>query len=180
MHLDIRDRRLYVSEYLNDRIQVFNLTGESVRQYGVTAVKGRSSGQFNYPTDVALLPKGELVVADAYNNRVQVFSAEGEFLGKWGGPLGIGIPGGGHGWFRTATAVAAGPEGKIFVADFYNHRIQKFSPQGEFLATFGSQGSGPGQFERPIDMAIDDQGNVFVVDFGNNRIQKFGRDPVTR
>ena len=59
------------------------------------------------------------------------------------------------------------------MADFYNHRIQKFSADGTFLVAFGSQGDGPGQLDRPTDLAFDDEGNVFVVDFGNNRVQKF-------
>jgi len=79
----------------------------------------------------------------------------------------------GHGWFSVATAVAVDPKGSVFVADFYNHRIQKFTPEREFLVAFGSQGTGTGQIERPTDMAVDDEGNVYVVDLGNNRIQKF-------
>jgi len=113
------------------------------------------------------------VVADAYNDRIQVFTSEGVFLRKWGGPFATNIPGSVHGWFKTALGVAVGPDGNVFVADFYNHRIQKFTPEGKFLVAFGSQGNEPGQLERPTDMALDDEGNVFVVDFGNNRIQEF-------
>ena len=51
------------------------------------------------------------------------------------------------------------------MADFYNHRVQKFSAEGEFLASFGSPGSGPGQLDRPIDMAVDENGSIYVVDF---------------
>lgn len=65
------------------------------------------------------------------------------------------------------------PAGDIFVADFYNHRVQKFTRAGKFLLAFGSKGSDPGQFDRPTDIAVDNTGNVYVVDFGNNRIQKF-------
>jgi DNA-binding beta-propeller fold protein YncE len=63
--------------------------------------------------------------------------------------------------------------GQVFVADFYNHRIQVFTDEGDFLVELGSQGSAPGEFERPTDMTVDSQGNIYVVDFGNNRIQKF-------
>ena len=108
----------------------------------------------------------------AISDRIQVFDSEGNFLTKWGGPFAINIPGGFRGWFRTATGVAVGPDENIFVADFYNHRIQKFTPAGEFLVAFGEQGEAPGQYERPTDITVDDEGNVYVVDFGNHRIQK--------
>ena len=63
--------------------------------------------------------------------------------------------------------------GQVFVADFYNHRIQVFTDEGDFLVKFGSQVSVPGVFERPTEMTVDSKGNIYVVDFGNNRIQKF-------
>ena len=61
----------------------------------------------------------------------------------------------------------------IFVADFFNHRIQKFSDTGEYLVSIGSEGMSGGQFNLPTDVVVDDEGYVYVVDFGNNRIQKF-------
>ncbi len=134
---------------------------------------GLQAGFFNYPTDVALLADEQLIVADAYNDRIQVFSSDGSFIHKWGGPFAIDIRGGFKGWFKTATAVTVGPHGNIFVADFYNHRVQKFTPDGTFLVAIGSRGQGPGQLEYPTDVALDEKGNLYVVDFGNNRIQKF-------
>ncbi len=59
------------------------------------------------------------------------------------------------------------------MADFYNHRIQKFTPDGAFLTAFGEPGSGPGRLDRPTDLAVSPDGRVYVVDFGNDRIQVF-------
>jgi len=165
--------RLYVADFNNQRLQALDAQGNFLWQVGTTGKKGIAAGMFNYPTDVALMPSGNVVVADAYNDRIQVFSPRGTFLRKWGGPLATNIAGSAPGWFRTATGVAVGPLGNVFVADFYNHRVQKFTAQGVFLVALGEHGSGQGQFERPTDMAVDADGNVYVVDFGNDRIQKF-------
>ena len=78
-----------------------------------------------------------------------------------------------NGWFATVTSIAIGPEGNVFVADFYNHRIQKFASDGTFLTSFGSRGSGQGEFEYPMAVAVAADGTVFVTDFGNNRVQKW-------
>ncbi len=85
------------------------------------------------------------------------------------------------GSLRVATGVAADELGRIYVADFENHRIQVFTAGGKLLALFGAQGSGPGEFERPTDLDIGPDGRIYVVDFGNDRIQLFaplaGGDP---
>jgi len=112
-----------------------------------------------------------LAVANAYNDRVQISGPDGRFLRAWGGPFALNIPGDFNSWFRVATAVAVGPEGNIFVADFYNDRIQKFAPDEAFLTTFGAQDDG--RLERPTDIAVDAAGKVYVVDFGNNQMKKF-------
>jgi DNA-binding beta-propeller fold protein YncE len=112
-------------------------------------------------------------VADAYNDRIQVFGPEGTFRRKWGGPFALNIPGSLNGWFNVATAVAADHEGNFYVADFYNHRVQKFSGKGKFLVSIGEKGSGPGELRLPTDVAVDEVGNLYVVDFGHDRIVKF-------
>jgi hypothetical protein len=55
----------------------------------------------------------------------------------------------------------------------YNHRIQKFAPDGTFLTSFGSRGSGNGELEYPIAVGVAANGGAFVADFGNNRIQEW-------
>ncbi|XP_019849949.1 PREDICTED: E3 ubiquitin-protein ligase TRIM71-like [Amphimedon queenslandica] len=67
----------------------------------------------------------------------------------------------------------------MYVADTYNHRIQKFSPGGKFVSQFGSKGSGPGQLILPIGITIDTAatGLVYVGD-GNHHISVFTSDGV--
>lgn len=163
---------LYVADFYNHRIQHLKADGQFIEQWGNTVEAGIWAGQFNYPTDVALAKDERLYAADGYNDRVQVFK-KGEFLQKWGGPFALNIFGPFNGWFATVTSVEVGPQGNVFVADFYNNRIQKFTPDGTFLTTFGEEGDGQGQFNHAIAAAVTAEGIVFVVDFANHRIQKW-------
>ncbi|MEK3883325.1 S-layer homology domain-containing protein [Paenibacillus sp. PL2-23] len=81
-----------------------------------------------------------------------------------------------HGLFDLPTDVAVDAEGNRYVADQYNHRIQKFDEEGRFLLKWGTYGSGNGQFDEPAEVEVDAEGNVYVLDELNNRVQKFSAD----
>tara|TARA_R110001592_G_scaffold104699_2_gene294609 strand:- start:5657 stop:6682 length:1026 start_codon:yes stop_codon:yes gene_type:complete len=164
---------LYVADFYNQRVQHLKADGQFIEQWGTTGAVGFWAGEFNYPTDVTLARDGSFYVADGYNDRVQVFSDTGEFQYKWGGPFALNIFGPFNGWFATVTSVEHGPKGNLFVADFYNHRIQKFTSDGIFLTSFGEEGSAAGQFNYAMAMAIASDNTLFVVDYGNHRIQKW-------
>lgn len=161
----------WIPDFFNHRIAVIGRSGEYRGRIGAS---GRwLPGRLHYPTDVAFGPDGTAYVADAYNNRIQRYSSEGEYLGSWGGPLGLGIPGPWKGWFKVATGVHVDGAGRVFVADFYNDRVQAFDSEGQYLGEWGETGSGNGQMDRPTDIATGPDGRVYVVDFGNDRIQVF-------
>jgi len=164
---------IYVADFYNQRIQKLGPDGSFIRQWGETGKIGIRAGQMNYPTDVAIASDGTIYVADGYNDRIQVFTADGQFARKWGGPFAMNIFGPFNGWFATVTSIALDQAGNVFVVDFYNHRVQKFAPDGTFLTSFGERGSGAGQFEHPIAVATAPNGDVFVTDFGNHRVQRW-------
>jgi DNA-binding beta-propeller fold protein YncE len=91
-----------------------------------------------------------------------------DFLLKWG------EHGESRGEFGFAEGIATDPRGNVYVADWANHRIQKFTPEGKFITEWGSHGGANRQFSYPEGIATDTRGNVYVADTGNNRIQKFG------
>ncbi len=66
--------------------------------------------------------------------------------------------------------------GKVYVADYANHRIQIFDPEGNFITKFGEGGEGDGQFHKASAMSIDSEGNIYVADQFNYRVQKFTND----
>ncbi|MBI3937759.1 MAG: 6-bladed beta-propeller, partial [Betaproteobacteria bacterium] len=160
------DGDLFIADFYNQRVQRLKADGSFVRQWGTTGKVGIWAGEFNYPTDIALGPDGALYVADGYNDRIQVFGPDGIFRRKWGGPFAMNVFGPFNGWFATVTRVTVDRSGNVFVADFYKHRIQKFTADGKFLTSFGTKGEGPGRFNHAIAVAVAGDGAVFAVDYG--------------
>ncbi len=151
----------FVAEFYNHRVQRFSSSGVEVIGLPGRAFKAR----LHYPTDVAT-DDSLIYVADAYNHRIQVFRHNGEYVRKWGGPLGTGLPGSLKGWFNVATGLAVA-DGKVYVADFSNNRIQVFTVQGGYLGQVADS------LSLPTDVAIGEHGDVYVVDFGHKRIVRF-------
>ena len=64
-------------------------------------------------------------------------------------------------------------EDNLLISDSLNHRVQRFSRDGEFLDTWGRAGSGDGELNMPWGLALDREGYVYVADWRNDRVQKF-------
>jgi len=143
---------------------------------------GTLNGQFNSPHGISIAPDGTLFVADTNNNRIQHFSASGQFLNAWGS-LGNSSAGDAPlGTFNQPWAIAVSPDGKfVYVADTWNHRIQKFTASGTPLIMWGTPLYDPtttGTFGiwGPRGIAVDARGRVFVADTGNKRILVYDAD----
>ena len=87
-----------------------------------------------------------------------------------------GSKGSDEGQFLEPAGVSLDSSGNVYVSDFSNNRIQKFTSNGTFITKWGSSGSGEGQFDRPENVAVDSSGNVYVGDTSNNRIQVFRQE----
>ena len=78
-------------------------------------------------------------------------------------------------YFNEPVAVAVDQKGQVYIADYRNHRIQKFSSEGQFIKKWGTDGTDDGHFTDLDGVAVDSSGNVYVLDQGH-RIQKFTDD----
>ncbi len=75
-----------------------------------------------------------------------------------------------HFAFNFPSDVAVGKDGSIYILDAANTRIQKFDPDGKYLASIGRKGQGPGEFMMPDTIGFDKDGNLVVADSPQNRI----------
>ena len=66
----INDDRVYVTEYDNHRVSVFNTEGKFLKSFGCN---GKAKAQFQHPRSVHVNKDGFILVADRENNRIQVF-----------------------------------------------------------------------------------------------------------
>ena len=87
-----------------------------------------------------------------------------------------GGQGKGRGQFDKPRGITTDTEGNIYVADSGNSRIQKFSPEGEFISAFGKPGTGEGELREPNGIAVDSEGSIYVADALNHRLLKFKSD----
>jgi DNA-binding beta-propeller fold protein YncE/tetratricopeptide (TPR) repeat protein len=150
---------VYVSDYANSRIQMFDINGSFIIKWGVN---GSGNGQFSGPIDVAVGSSDNVYVADYANDRIQRFDRNGIFVTKWGSY------GFNNGQFIGPNGVAVDSSDNVYVSDYANNRIQKFDSNGNFITEWGV-----GQFEGPGSVAVDSSDNVYVGEYAGNRIQKF-------
>jgi DNA-binding beta-propeller fold protein YncE len=64
-------------------------------------------------------------------------------------------------------------EGFVYVCELGNHRIQKFTSDGQSVSVLGGAGRAPGQFHQPWGFAFDSTGAMHVIDSYNHRVQRF-------
>ena len=151
-------------------VKVFNLIGDFLFSIGK---RGDGQGEFNFPTDIDITSRGELVVIDSLNARVQILDGEGNFIRTFG------RRGTGFGDFKVIKGVAVDSEDHIYVTDAMASHFKIFSMEGDLLLVVGgpyaagARGMAAGGFNLPMDIDIDDNDMIAVTDQQNFAFQIF-------
>jgi sugar lactone lactonase YvrE len=170
---------VFVTDFKNARVQKFRANGEFVSSFPVAP----------FPGGIALDADGNIYTAHfgippsrydkpRQRDMIAVHSPSGELLRQWG------RFGDGDGEFNLPGGIAISSDGRVYVADSCNRRIQVFDRQGKFLAKWGSKGARTGEFggnahpkaffAGPIFVALDRKGDLFTTEAGTMcRVQKF-------
>jgi sugar lactone lactonase YvrE len=161
--IDSQDR-LYIID-MTARIQMFDADGKHLGGWKTPESKnGRPSG-------LTISNSETLLVADTHYYRMLVYDDQGNALE--GETIG-GQMGRAPGEFGFVTDVVQDSLGNYYIGEYGDFdRIQKFSPEREFLLQWGTHGAEPGQFRRPQNMVVDDKDQLWVADACNHRIQVF-------
>ncbi len=165
--LAVTNNEVFVSDSRNGRIQVFDYSGKFLRQF-----TGSDAAKLKRPMNLVAFNQ-ELYVADYWQDQIFVFALGGELKRT------IGEAGSGPGQFNAPGGVAVGPNGDLYVADFYNQRVQQLSTEGEFIRQWGTTGKVgifSGELNYPTDVAITKDGTIYVADGYNDRVQVFSAD----
>ena len=138
LRVDAEDN-LWVTDTVRHQALKFSREGELLLTLGVEREAGCDDRRFDKPTDVAFGPNGDLYVTDGYgNNRVVRFSKDGRYLGEWGDR------GNEPGQFNLPHAAVMSSDGRLYVSDRHNDRIQVFDGEGRLLDVWTHLGATQG------------------------------------
>ena len=150
----------------------FSSEGEELLRLGTAGQPGSGPGQLNEPCDVITAPNGDIFVSDGHSGqspdppegrtgRILKFDSEGNFIKEWGE---IGFR---PGQFRTPHALEFDSQGRLFVADRGNHRIQIFSQDGELLDIYQ-------RYSRISGLFITADDTLYAIDSESQETNHYG------
>ncbi len=182
IHVD-HDGNVWVTDFAVNRegtkghqVHKFSPDGKLIMSLGTAGKAGNDSLRFNQPNDVIVAPDGSIFVADGHSGqnmttaqqveegkmagqtaRIMKFNSQGILVKEWG-QLGVR-----HGEFRTPHAMEFDSQGRLWVADRGNHRIEIFDQDGNYLDSRYAYGRISGLFITDDDMvyAIDSESSPY-------------------
>jgi DNA-binding beta-propeller fold protein YncE len=151
----------YVADYQGNKantkgrvVYKFNQDGKILMTLGTPGVAGSGPNQFSEPNEVAIAPDGDLFIVDGHSirpdsaARVVKLSPDGKFIKAWG------KVGDGPSEFKLPHTLRFDGEGRLWVADRDNNRLQVFDQDGKYIAEYK-------QFGRPV--GLDIEGDTIIV-----------------
>lgn len=125
------DGNVWLADFRGHVVQEYSPEGKLLLTLGEAGQSGCDERHFDGPTDMTFVPNGDVFISDGYGNRRVVhFDKQGRFVKAWG------EEGTEPGQFALPHAIAADSQGRLYVADRNNARIQVFDTNGKLLAVW--------------------------------------------
>lgn len=196
--------KLIASDYGNNRVLIWNTIPTTNGQnadvvIGQTSFTSSTAGcaadKLDRPTELAVTPSGQLLIADRYNNRVLVYNKIPTSNGA-SADMVIGQPnfttnlaGSGPNQFNLPWGISFSPSGRLAVADFNNNRVLVFNSLpaanggtanivvGQSALTNTVAGCTQNQISGPIGVAFSPDGKLALSEYGNHRVLVYNTVP---
>ncbi len=124
------DDTIWLTDDADHTVRHCTLDGKVLMMLGVPGKPSpyMSGEPFHRCTHTALSPQCDhLYISDGYGNaRIHKYTIDGKLLMSWG------EPGTDPGQFNIPHNICCDPDGRIYVADRENHRVQVFDANGKF------------------------------------------------
>ena len=162
-----RDGKLLATDAFHAWVQVFDPnSGKFISRFGG---KGDDDQHLDKPEGIAVDPAGNIFVADYNTGYVKKYGADFQ-------------------WLLTFSDYGTAPgqnqksefmdirDGRLYMPEAGNHRVNVFDLSGKFLYLFGGLGTDPGKMNNPEAVRFNSEGRLYVTDLKNDRIQIFDKD----
>jgi len=165
--IDISEnRKVFVCDQGNHRIQAFDLKGNFIKDFGGY---GWTDEQFDQPKDIWARSTINMFVADFNNQRVQRFDRHMNYINSFYSNAGEEE----RFQFREVLSVAYSPQGDIFILDGGENKVIKFNRQNQGETAFGYYESGTGELSDPVQLDLTSDYRVLVSDAEESSIFVF-------
>jgi hypothetical protein len=145
-------------------IEVYNVeTGEFIREWEACSD--------NSDYCAITTTKDDVFVTDAENKNIVQYDKQGGLVRFIKSPNGFIIP--------SHAFDIININDTIYCANSGRHRIESYTPDGEFIASVGKSGAGAGAFAgccNPVYLAKSSDGHILTSEKGNPRISCFSKD----
>ena len=162
-----KDGKLLATDAAHAYVQVFDkTTGKFISRFGG---KGDNDDSLEKPEGIAVDPAGNVFIADYTTGAIKKYNAD-------------------YKWLKTFSEYGSAPgqniksefmdivDGKLYMPEAGNHRVDVFDLEGKFLFLFGGEGTEPGKFNVPEAAKFGPNGLLYVSDLKNDRIQVFDKE----
>lgn len=162
------DGRVAVADTHYHRVVFFTQAGVELTELR-HGKYGKGPGEFIYPVGITQDPSGNYYVCEyGGNDRVQKFAVDGTLLLEFGA---FGVE---PGELQRPSGIMW-HEGRLYVADAMNSRIQVFTDAGQFVEILGAD-SGQSALHYPYDVTLGPDGSLFAVEYGSGQVSRLDLD----
>ncbi|MCS6817687.1 MAG: hypothetical protein NZ746_09955 [Blastocatellia bacterium] len=187
------DGTLFIADSGNNRVRAVDPQGviRTVAGGGIGDGGDPRQATLNLPYGVAVDKRGRLYIADTEHHRIRrltlgaenprIETIAGTGLSGYNGDERPAI----EARLNFPRGLAVDAEGNLYIADTFNHRVRKITPDGVITTVAGTGRAGfsgdgglatRAELRLPLAVAVDAEGRLYIADAGNNRVRRVELD----